>query len=185
MHPQGRNTVEKLACKLARASAPARTWEPESAPGRWDRGDLAGSGCWTEAESGSYRRSVETGADIIPLWPRWMDSVGAMLGMNGLVRTHCAQCGALLRVELEDIVARYGPGYSLVDRLERCRMVGCHGATIYRASRTYGREWTTLLRDPVLLASFETMPPAHTALDVRAGTSGNPNCAPAVQHPHV
>lgn len=109
-------------------------------------------------------RLVETGAAIIALWPRWLDSAGAMLRMNALVRCRCAKCGTLLRVDLEDIVARHGPGHSLVDRLDRCRMVGCDGSAFYLASRTYGREWTTLLRDPVLVASFETLPPARTAL---------------------
>lgn len=107
---------------------------------------------------------MEAGADIVPLWPRWMDSAGAMLRVKALVRARCAQCGTLLRVELEDVVARHGPGFSLVDRLDRCRMVGCMGSTFYLVSRTYGREWTTLLRDPGLLASFATLPPARTAL---------------------
>jgi len=106
---------------------------------------------------------METGADIIALWPRWLDNAGTMLRMNALVRSRCAQCGTLLRVELEDVVARRGPGYSLVDKLDRCRMVGCSGSAFYLASRTYGREWTTLLRDPALIASFETLPPARTA----------------------
>lgn len=109
-------------------------------------------------------RLMETGADIVALWPRWMDSAGEMLRMNALARTRCSKCGTLLRVELEDVVARHGSGYSLVDRLERCRMVGCIGSAFYLASRTYGREWTTLLRDPALIASFETLPPARTAL---------------------
>ncbi len=107
---------------------------------------------------------MKAGADIVPLWPRWMDSVGAMLRMKVLVRARCTQCGTLLRIELEDVVARHGPGYSLVDRLDRCRMVGCIGAAFYLVSRTYGGEWTTLLRDPGLLASFGTLPPARTAL---------------------
>ena len=62
---------------------------------------------------------METGADIIALWPRWMDSAAEMLRMNALVRTRCSKCGTLLRVELDDVVARHGPGYSLVDRLDR------------------------------------------------------------------
>ena len=107
---------------------------------------------------------METGADIVALWPRWMDSAGTMLRINALVRSRCSKCGTLLRVELEDVVARHGAGYSLVDKLVRCRMVGCTGSTFYLASRTYGREWTTLLRDPELVASFETLPPARTAL---------------------
>lgn len=100
---------------------------------------------------------METGADIIALWPRWMDSAAEMLRMNAQVRSQCSKCGTLLRVELEDIVARHGRDHSLVDRLERCRMIGCIGSTFYIASRTYGRAWTTLLRDPALIASFDTL----------------------------
>jgi hypothetical protein len=107
---------------------------------------------------------METGADIHTLWPRWMESAGTMLAISAMVRTRCAKCGTLLRVELEELVARHGPGLSLIDRLERCRMVGCVGSTFYLASRTYGREWTSLLRDPALIASFETVAPARTAL---------------------
>lgn len=107
---------------------------------------------------------MQTGADIVALWPRWMDSAGTMLAMNALVRSRCAKCGTLLRVELEEIVARYGSGCSLVDKLDRCRMVGCIGTNFYLASRTYGREWTTLLRDPELVGSFATLAPARTAL---------------------
>lgn len=119
---------------------------------------------WTDAEGGSYRPLMETGADIVALWPRWMESAGTMLRMNAQVRSRCCKCGALLRVELEDVVARHGPGYSLVDKLERCRMVGCVGSTFYVTSRTYGRDWTTLLRNPALIATFETLPPTRTAL---------------------
>lgn len=107
---------------------------------------------------------METGADIVTLLPRWMDHVGSMLRVNALVRTRCAKCGTLLRVELEDVVARHGPGYSLVDRLERCRMVGCVGSTFYLASRTYGRAWLTMLRDPALIADLDAIAPARTAL---------------------
>ncbi len=106
---------------------------------------------------------METAANIVALWPRWMDSVGDMLRMKVLVRTQCCKCGTLMRAELEDIVARHGPGHSLVDRLERCRMVECIGSTFYLTSRTYGRAWITLLRDPGLIAAFEELPPVRTA----------------------
>lgn len=70
----------------------------------------------------------------------------------------------MMRVDLHDVVARHGPGYSLVEKLVRCRMVGCISLTFYLASQTYGGEWTTLLRDPDLVASFEDLPPVRTAL---------------------
>jgi hypothetical protein len=102
-------------------------------------------------------------AAVVTLWPSWMDSAGEMLRMKALVRTRCCKCGTLLRAELEDIVARHGPDHSLIDRLERCRMVECEGSTFYLASRTYGREWVTLLRDPRLMKVFEELPPVRTA----------------------
>jgi hypothetical protein len=106
---------------------------------------------------------MEIAANVVALWPRWMESAGAMWRMNALVRTRCSQCGTLMRVDLEEIVARHGPGHGLIDRLERCRMVECIGATVYLTARTYGGQWTTLLRDPALLAAFETMAPVRTA----------------------
>ncbi|WP_235538136.1 hypothetical protein [Sphingomonas sp. Root720] len=128
---------------------------------------------------------METGADIIALWPRWMNSAGAMLRMNALVRSRCAKCGTLLRVELEDIVARHGPGYSLFDRLERCRMVACIGSTFYVASRTYGRDWAALLRDPALVESFDTLAPTRTALDLLPAAASSAGAAAAEPRPHV
>ena len=92
-----------------------------------------------------------------------MESAGAMLRMNALVRTRCCRCETLLRVDLSDVVARHGPGFSLIDRLERCRVVGCDGSAFYLSSRTYGGEWTKLLRDPELIARFEALLPARTA----------------------
>jgi hypothetical protein len=78
---------------------------------------------------------MKAGADIVPLWPRWMDSVGTMLRMKALVRARCTQCGTLLRIELEDVVARHGPGYSLVDRLDRCRLADLRGRVDDAAAR--------------------------------------------------
>ncbi|MEG3162742.1 hypothetical protein U1763_19755 [Sphingomonas sp. LB2R24] len=107
---------------------------------------------------------MQSVANIVTLWPRWMDSAGEMLRMNALVRTRCSGCGTLMRVDLHDVVARHGPGYSLVDKLERCRMVECISSTFYLTSRTYGGEWTILLRDPDLVTAFEVLPPIRTAM---------------------
>lgn len=107
---------------------------------------------------------MNAAAEIIALSPRWMESAGTLLRMNALVRSRCAMCGTLLRVDLEDIVTRHGAGYSLFDQLERCRMIGCIGTSFYLASRTYGRDWTTLLRDPDLIDAFGSPAPPRTAL---------------------
>ena len=121
------------------------------------------SSLWTITRSGRYHSRMEIAANVVALWPRWMESAGEMLRMNAQVRTRCCKCGTLMRAELEDIVARHGPGHSLIDKLERCRMVECHGSKFYLVSRTYGREWTMLLRDPKLIEVFEELPPVRTA----------------------
>ncbi|WP_189338631.1 hypothetical protein [Sphingobium sp. SCG-1] len=97
-------------------------------------------------------------ARIIALWPRWTSSVGAMQRLQIQVRTQCRRCGALMRAELDELVARYGGSASLVDRQERCRMVACDGAAFYLAARHYGGSWHILLSDPELLAGLEDGP---------------------------
>lgn len=118
---------------------------------------------WTIPREGDYLEAMETAANVVTLWPRWMENAGDLLRMKALVRSRCCQCGTLMRVEMEDVVARHGPGYNLVDKLERCRMVECIGSTFYLATRTYGGQWTTLLRDPRLIEVFEELPPVRTA----------------------
>lgn len=133
MHPKGRNGVEQLASKLAWSRAPARTSEPESPLGSAGDGETGPS---SKPLNGRGTRALssplETRAETIALRPRWMDRAAEMLRMSALVRFRCAKCGTLLRA---DIVARHGGGVSLVDRMERCRIVGCAGSTFYLASR--------------------------------------------------
>jgi len=97
------------------------------------------------------------------LWPTWTRTVGAMRKRNILVRSHCRRCGALMRVDPADLVARYGAGHSLIDSQERCRMVACDGAAYYLAARTYGAPWRVLLDDPVLKEGLEGRPAAVSA----------------------
>ena len=76
------------------------------------------------------------------------------------VRTQCRRCGALMRADLDELVARYGGNASLIDRQERCRM----GATFYLAARRYGGPWRVLLDDAALREGLTICPPAHLAL---------------------
>ena len=103
-------------------------------------------------------------ARIIALWPRWTLSVGAMQRLQIQVRTQCRRCGALMRADLDDLVARYGGNASLIDRQERCRMVACDGATFYLAARRYGGPWRILIDDVALRDGLSLCPPAHLAL---------------------
>ncbi len=80
------------------------------------------------------------------------------------VRTQCRRCGALMRADLDELVARYGGNASLIDRQERCRMVACDGATFYLAARRYGGPWHILVGDAALRDGLSLCPPAHLAL---------------------
>lgn len=116
---------------------------------------------WTVPTGPLSSHAVTPGSEIMTLWPRWMTSAGAMLQIGALVRSRCVQCAALLRVELEDVVARHGPDHDLFDRLERCRAVGCIGSTYYLAARTYGGDWRVMLRDPAMRAKLCDVPPTR------------------------
>jgi hypothetical protein len=103
-------------------------------------------------------------ARIIALWPRWTSSVGAMQRLQIQVRTQCRRCGALMRADLDELVARYGDSASLIDRQERCRMVACDGAAFYLAARRHGGPWRILLDAAALRDGLSLCPPAHLAL---------------------
>lgn len=79
------------------------------------------------------------------------------------VRTQCRRCGALMRADLDELVARYGGSASLIDRQERCRMVACDGATFYLVARRYGDPWRILLDAAALRNGLGLCPPAHLA----------------------
>jgi len=92
-------------------------------------------------------------ASITTHWPAWMTSVGALSRSNSLVRSRCHTCGALLRIDIGQLVARHGADWTLIDRSERCAVVGCSGSSVYLASWSYGRPWRVLRNaDPGIMA---------------------------------
>ena len=106
---------------------------------------------------------MQTMASIITLWPWWMRSTGLLASTNSRVRTRCPQCGALMRVDLADILARHGPDWSLIDRREDCRLVECTGRAFYMAQWSYGQAWRVMLTDRQQLDEVAMLPPARTA----------------------
>ena len=90
---------------------------------------------------------MTTHDQILTHWPAWMRTVGALLRSNSLVRTRCSECGTLLRADLAALVARHSSDWSLIDRRERCAVVGCAGSSVFLASWTYGRAWRELSSD--------------------------------------
>jgi len=71
------------------------------------------------------------------------------------VRTRCRRCDVLMRSDLSDLAGRYGANMCLIDRQERCRMVGCDGAAFYLATPRYGGPWHILLADPRLMKGLD------------------------------
>lgn len=98
------------------------------------------------------------------LWPRWMESVGAIQGIGAHVRSRCSRCGTLQRINLADMVASRGPAWSLIDALDRCAIVGCAGSIYYLAARAYDRPWTILVRDENILEAVVEVTPLVRAL---------------------
>ena len=61
-------------------------------------------------------------------FPTWALSVGALHAAGVEVRVGCTGCGRWARVDLAALIERVGPGYSLIDRRCRCRIIsGCAG----------------------------------------------------------
>jgi hypothetical protein len=117
-------------------------------------------------------------AQIIPLWPRWTASIGLMRHRKIQVRTQCRRCGVLMRADLSDLAGRYGANMCLIDRQERCRMVGCDGAAFYLATLRYGGPWHRLLADPRLIEGLDrwtVSDSAGCAAAVRIVAHGRPS----------
>jgi hypothetical protein len=83
-------------------------------------------------------------SDIQPLFPRWAQSIRALLGSNALTRSQCKTCGIQQRVDLEALAAKLGGAETLIARADRCNIVACHGSVFYMAARTFGRQWIAL-----------------------------------------
>ena len=98
----------------------------------------------------------------ITLWPRWMESAGAMQAIGAHVRSCCCQCRTVQRVSLADLIACHGPAWSLIDAIARCTIVGCVGSVYYLTTRAYDRPWTPMVRDPELVETVVAYRPvAH------------------------
>ncbi len=89
--------------------------------------------------------------------PRWAGTVGALHSSLSRVRSHCRDCGIQQVVETDVLMAMYGPGASLVNRVGRCSIVGCQGPVYYTAYKTYGRMQIRLVSDPELIERIETL----------------------------
>lgn len=73
--------------------------------------------------------------DRIPLSARRSacETVGQMLAQRWEAQAHCLTCRTKLRVDIKTIALVRGPGFSLWNKLGRCRAVGCRGRVVFYA----------------------------------------------------
>ncbi len=73
---------------------------------------------------GKYPRSIPT---------QWL-TVGAMAASGTDVRAWCRKCSLVLKVSPAMLAAYHGPDFSLMNRLTKCRQVGCDGTVFFLAN---------------------------------------------------
>lgn len=102
------------------------------------------------------------------IFPNWSRTLGAMARRPLHVRSCCVGCGIQLRVEPKALAAVHGPAASLIDRIDRCAVVGCDGAVYYEVSLPFRQSWIRLVSKPALIELIETEAAAPvTALSIR------------------
>lgn len=112
------------------------------------------------------------------IFPRWAQTVGALHSSQSRVRSRCRDCGIEQVVETPVLLALYGPRASLIDRVGRCTVVGCQGATYFTAYKTYGRMQIRLVQDPRLIEAIDNQAaPLVNAITLRRD-AGEPVLGP-------
>jgi len=103
------------------------------------------------------------------LFPKWAQTLGAMNSHILHVRSQCRDCGIEQRVDVEALCAKYGGGASLIDRTDRCSLVGCGGVISYSVSLPFRGFWIRLIRDEEKLRALdEDAAPKVNAATMRA-----------------
>lgn len=90
------------------------------------------------------------------IFPNWSRTLGAMARRPLHVRSRCVGCGIQLRVDAAVLCAVHGPSAMLIDRIDRCAVVGCDGAIYYEVSLPFRQSWIRLVSKPALIELIET-----------------------------
>lgn len=88
----------------------------------------------------------------ITLWPRDVQTVAAMLraqerNPSFAVKAICRTCKTAFVVDLDLVAAMRGRGFSLINKLGRCKVYGCGGETIFLWKSGGGTPFRPLLED--------------------------------------
>lgn len=65
------------------------------------------------------------------MWPRRVQTIGAMRDAGVSVKAGCTRCRNFFVVDLDILCTLYGRGYSLIGKRGRCRMEGCGGSCLF------------------------------------------------------
>lgn len=90
-----------------------------------------------------------TDPDRVPITyrRRKCESVGDMIRQGWDIHSRCMTCGTLFRVNLRIIAKVKGPDFSLWNRKDRCRRLGCIGHVEFQG-RAPDMSWHEVLNTP-------------------------------------
>lgn len=84
------------------------------------------------------------GRDVQRIWPRHVQTVGAMIDGAVPVFAHCSRCQTSFKVDLGLLVKAYGRELSLVNRVGPCPRLACEGKAHFLAQEGANRPFTVL-----------------------------------------
>ena len=87
------------------------------------------------------------GDRVAIIWPRYVQSVGAMRDQHTRVAAWCPECKTMFKLDLEAIIHQRGRSYSLIDQRGPCRRYGCDGKASFMFSPGAGVPFRPLSTD--------------------------------------
>lgn len=84
------------------------------------------------------------GRNVVRIWPRHVQTIGAMKEAGVPVFAHCSRCQTSFKVNLDLLVSAYGPQTSLINKRGPCPRLNCDGKAHFLAQEGNGRPFTVL-----------------------------------------
>ena len=71
------------------------------------------------------------GRKVERIWPRAVQTVGAMRDAGIRIKARYYKCENTFKVDLDILALLHGTSYSLINRRGACRLVGCDGSCVF------------------------------------------------------
>lgn len=81
----------------------------------------------------------------VRIWPRMVQTVGAMQAADIPVFARCSKCETSFKVSLDLLIQAHGRDYSLINRRGRCPHLECDGACVFLVKTGAGAPFYPLL----------------------------------------